>query len=61
MGRRGGASAAFRKFDDVLPALDAPGCVLLLDALVRCAFVVDPCQMTPSARHYEHRIYETQH
>jgi hypothetical protein len=60
MGRRGGASA-FRKFDDVLPALDAPGCVLLLDARVKCAFVVDPCQMTPSARHCGHRIYETQH
>src|SRR3990170_1571127 len=29
--------------DGVSPALDAPGCVLLLDARCECAFVVRPC------------------
>ena len=45
----------------VLPALDAPGFDLLLDARVKCAFVGGLCQMTPSARPYMHAIHATVH
>src|SRR3989304_4386526 len=59
---RAGASGPSPKFARrVSPALGAPGCVLLLDAVHDCAFVVRLCQMTPMARRYPDAISTTDH
>jgi len=41
----------------ISPALDAPGCVLLLGARVKCVFVGDPCQMTPKSSEIRGRYF----